>query len=516
MSPVDNIKDIFERTTLMQRAMLLAVVITFIASSVMLTKWARTPDMRLLYNELSPEEAGKITEKVAEKGIAYELRSGGTSVYVPEDNVYQLRLDMAREGLPAGDQGGYKLFDNEKIGISPFVQSVNLNRALQDELSKSIQMIEGVVFARVHLVRPEQTLFGANSDKTTASVVLKLKPGSALSGSNIAAITHLVSGSVEGLKTENVTVVDSAGKLLSNYASKDAVASGANTALEYRERVEQTLSKKAQDMLALVLGPGRATVSVAAVLDMSSQNQTRETYDPQTKIATKEEIKNKSEIGASAAAQGGAAGNPSTTKDETITTEYVVGKTIEQKNEMPGEIVSLSVSAIVDLTPSDSNAATASADGGGTAKAAAGGMIMTVADVEEIIRNAVGLKSTDSLKVVNAKFYQAPTVETVDKEYQESVKWSRYTDIARQASLGLLAVSALLALKMFAGGKKQAASGGAVAAMGGAASPAGLLGAGQSQGFEPMMLRTQIASALQNNPEEVKKLFARWAQDKGS
>ena len=227
-----NFNAIWQKTTLMQRAMLLAVVIACCISGALLTKWARTPNMRLLYQQLSPEEASKITEKIAEKNIAYELR-GGTSIYVPEESVYQLRLDMAKDGLPVGDQGGYKIFDDEKIGISPFVQSVNLNRALQEELAKTIQMIDGVVYARVHLVRPEQTLFGSQSEKTTASVVLKLKASSNLSQANIAAITHLVAGSVEGLKSENVIVVDSSGRLLSR-KSDDGTASAAGTVLEYK------------------------------------------------------------------------------------------------------------------------------------------------------------------------------------------------------------------------------------------------------------------------------------------
>ncbi|MHC4510022.1 MAG: flagellar basal-body MS-ring/collar protein FliF, partial [Planctomycetota bacterium] len=185
-----------------------------------------------LYQELAPEEAAQITEKISEKGIAYQLRSGGTSIYVPKENVYQLRLDMAKEGLPAGEQGGYKIFDNEKIGVSPFVQSVNLKRALQEELAKSIQMVDGVEHARVHIVRSEQTLFTSEAGTTTASVVLRLKPGYRLSALNIAAITHLVSGSVEGLNSENVTVIDSQGHLLSG-ESDPTMASGAGTVQDY-------------------------------------------------------------------------------------------------------------------------------------------------------------------------------------------------------------------------------------------------------------------------------------------
>lgn len=497
-----TITAIWQKTTLMQRAMLVAVVMACGISAMMLTKWAKTPNMRLLYQDVDAQEASKITEKIAEKGIAYELRGGGTSIYVPQENVYQLRLDLAREGLPSGDRGGYKIFDDEKIGISPFVQGVNLNRALQDELAKTIQMIDGVVYARVHLVRPEQALFGSSDSRTSASVVLRLKPGMNMSETNIAAITHLVAGSVEGLKFENVTVVDSTGKLLSK-AGDETLAAGAGTALEYKERVEQNLAKKAQDMLTHVLGPGRATVSVSAVVNMTSSSHTKETYDPTSKIATKEEIKNKSEVGATpAASQAQPAATGATTKDETINTEYVVGKIVEQKTELPGEITSLAVSAVVDLSPAQT------AD----ANAAAAGPVMSLKDVEEVIRNAVGLKSTDSLKVVNAKFNHPLPAADIEQDYQQSVKWNRYIEIARQSSLGLLAISALLVLKIFSGAHKRAES--AMPALGTSpAGAAGMLGAGQYE--EPTMLRAQIVGALERNPEEVKRLFSNWVDEKG-
>ena len=159
MNLFQKIRAIWQNVSLVQRALLIAVALTFVIAGALLTQWARRPDMRMLYHDLAPEEAAKITEKIGERGIAYELRNAGTSIYVPKAKVYQLRLDMAKEGLPADTQGGYKIFDDEKIGVSPFVQSVNLKRALQEELAKSIQMIDGVVHARVHMVTPEQTLF---------------------------------------------------------------------------------------------------------------------------------------------------------------------------------------------------------------------------------------------------------------------------------------------------------------------------------------------------------------------
>jgi flagellar M-ring protein FliF len=126
MNFFQKIRAVWQKIGLVQRALLMGLLLMFVAACALLVYWARRPDMKMLYQDISPEEAAKITEKIGEKSIVYELRNGGTSIYVPREHVYQLRLDMAKEGLPIGEQGGYKIFDNEKIGVSPFVQSVNL------------------------------------------------------------------------------------------------------------------------------------------------------------------------------------------------------------------------------------------------------------------------------------------------------------------------------------------------------------------------------------------------------
>jgi len=496
-----KIRAILQKISVVQQVLLVTVVLTFTIVGALLVHWARKPDMRMLYQELAPEEAAKITEKIAEKSIPYELRDGGTSIYAPKEKIYQLRLDMAREGLPEGEQGGYKIFEKEKIGVSPFVQTVNLKRALQDELAKSIQMIEGVVHARVHIVSSEQTLFSSDAGKTTASVVLRLKPGYRLSGQTVAAIAHMVAGSVEGLKSENVTVIDSQGSLLSGQADR-TMASGAGTVQDYRERVEQSLTHKIEDMLTAVLGPGRAAVGVSAVIDMNSVNTVTETYDPTAKVASKEEIKTGNETGAGGTAAAGQPATPgSTKKDETIVTEYEVGKTIKQAVILPGEIKSLSVAAFVDLSKADANEAGA----GGT-----GTMIMQLTEVEQIIKNAIGLREADLLKVVNVKFHRE--AELLPDEEQSN--WPRYIAIARHASLGVMAICALLVLRIFRGAKKKVES----AAMPGQL-PAGVGAIGFLPGevgrTEASAVRRQIASALQRNPEQVKQLFASWIEEKG-
>jgi flagellar M-ring protein FliF len=498
-----KISAVWEKISLVQRALLVAIVLTFIIAGALLTHWARRPDMRMLYQELAPEEAAQITDKIGEKGIVYELRNGGTSIYVPKEKVYQLRLDMAKEGLPAGGQGGYKIFDNEKIGVSPFVQSVNLKRALQEELAKSIQMIDGVNHARVHIVSSEQTLFTSEAGKTTASVVLRLKPGYRLSALNIAAITHLVSGSVEGLTSENVTVIDSQGRLLSS-ESDQTMAGGAGTVQDYRERVEQNLEQKVEEMLTAVLGRDRAKVRIHAVIDMNSVSTVTEKLDPKG-VATKEEETKTTETPASPATAGGGPSTPGGQKkeDTTFTSEYEVGKTVTNEVTLPGEIKSLSVAAVVDLSPADVNEAQA----GGQATT-----IMDPNDVEKLIENALGLDLTgaDSLKVVNVKF-QRSTETLLDEEESGGLD---FVAIARQASLGIMAVCALLVLRMFKGAKKKAKSEAGAEQLPAAGGAAGLLPGGTG-GSESLILRRQIAGALESNPERVRQLFTSWIEEKG-
>ena len=499
MNLFQKIRAIWQNVSLVQRALLIAVALTFVIVGALLTQWARRPDMRMLYHDLAPEEAAKITEKIDERGIAYELRNAGTSIYVPKAKVYQLRLDMAKEGLPADTQGGYKIFDDEKIGVSPFVQNVNLKRALEEELAKSIQMIDGVTHSRVHLVSAKQTLFTSQGKETSASVVLRLRPGYRLSTLNIAAITHLVAGSVEGLQAENVTVIDSQGRLLSR-ESDQTTDNGAGTVQDYRERVEQNLARKVEDMLTAVLGPGRATVRVSAVIDMTSGNLVTETYDPK-KVTTTEEITTTEEKkGNTPAADGKPAIEGGTKTDETILTEYVVGKTVEQKIDLPGDIISLSVAAVVDLSPADANEAA----GTETAK------IMELEEVEELIKNALGLKEADSLKVAEARFPRSAE-PPIGKEESGGLD---FVVIARQASLGITAICALLVLLVFRGAKKKASVAAAAEQLPSAEQPAGLLPEATG-GSERLALRKQIASALQNNPAQVKQLFSKWVEEKG-
>lgn len=500
---------VWQNVSLVQKALLLAIVMTAVLAAGLGTKWVTKPDMGLLYSNLDPEEAGKIIDKLGEKNIPYDLNANGTSVYVPKKQISQARLDLAKDGLPGSSRSGYGIFDNEKIGISPFVQGVNLKRALQDELAMSIQLIDGISHARVHLVSPKQSMFAVRKQNSSASIILKLRGGYRMSGLNIAAITHLVAGSVEGLKSENVTVVDSQGRLLSS-ESGNIIASGAGTVQDYKERVELYLSNQVQDMLATVLGPGRSTVKVSAVIDMTTSNTVTKTPDKKG-VKKKEEIQDKKEPlpPRPSAEEGGDPISGGTKTDKTILTEYEVGSTIETKTVLPGVITSLKVAVVVDLSPIE-----APAKEGEEADTSSAEPIMTVTDVEELIANALGDTTTATdIKVVEAKF-QNPIGPLLE---EGGINWSLYMAITKQSSLGIMAVCALIVLKIFSGAGKKALATAALPAelAGGEVQPTGLLPAG-NEAAQAMMLRQQLASTLQSNPNQAKQLFSSWLEEKGS
>jgi flagellar M-ring protein FliF len=495
---LDNFKEIWRRTSLVQRVLLLGIVLGFAGAGFFLVNWARQPELAILYTSLDPEQAAKVADKVRDQGVPYELTNGGTTIMVPSEKVYSLRLVMAGQGLPKSDQSGYRILDEEKLGASPFTQRINYNRAIEGELAKSIEMIEGVVNARVHVAQPESSLFADKDKQATATVVLAMRNGARMTPANVGAIVHLVAGSVESLSPDKVVVVDSQGTLLSGEGGSNELGKKAGTLLDYKGQVEEYLAKKAQDMLTAALGPGRATVRVDATVDTISSTTTTETYDPEKRVITKEETTSSSTPPADPKAAAGG-------KEEKSTNEYMVSKTTEQKTEIPGQVKSLTVAAFVDLTPPAK----------GADNAAPAALALTIADVQTIIRNAIGPLATEqNIKVVNTPFYRPPPA--TDQQAQEDAQSKRqlYLDIAGRGSLGLLVIGSLVALKLIRSPRKESTALASLGSDGVPGQPQAALAAVDS--MDPQVLRARITRALQENPEEVKRLFMNWVEsDKG-
>jgi len=486
-----NLGEAWQRTGLMQRVVLLGILLGCVGAGWFVFNWASKPSLAMLYSRLSPEEASQIVEKLRDEGVQYELKDGGTTIYADESKIYSLRLSMAGEGLPTGGgQAGYRILDDEKIGASPFTQHTDYIRAVEGELAKSIEVIDGVVSARVHLAKPESSLFAAAKRQSSASVVLRVKSGRRLAPGSVGAIVHLVAGSVEGLAPDNVVVVDALGNLLSGNGS--ALGGGADSLLEYKARVEQYLSQKVEGMLGRVLGAGKVSVEVDATLETSKLSSTKETYTPDGRVISKERTHSSS----GTPGEGGAAGG----KEEEIESTYALSRTVEEKTDLPGDIKSISVAAFVDLSAPPKPAGAA----GGAAPAAPLG----VKDIEDMIRSAVGLRQQDTLKVVNVPF-PAPVAAAADATETEGWMTKDFIlEMAKRVSLGVLVLGVLLVLRIFSRPKVRSEAG--KPALAAAEAGGGNLLTGDRSEPDADHLRAHITRALRENPDEVKRLFLAW------
>ena len=516
MGFLQNINAVWQKIGLMQRALLVAMTLACIITGALLTQWAMRPEMRLLFGNLDIDECSSIAEKIGEKDIPYEIRNGGRSVFVPSSEIYTLRASLARDGLvPKSGEPGYEIFDNEKIGVSPLVQKMNYNRALQGELAKTIQVFEGIEFARVHIVRPDQTMFTTDGDKASASVMVRVKPGWKISPVTIAAISNLVAGAVEGLGPEQVTIADSQGAMLSNRNESDPFIGGANTYKDYKSAVEQEMANRLLQSLEIVLGAGRATVITNAMLDMTQETVVSTTYEKG--IPIEESIDEASTIQEGITGEEGQTSSPgSTEKTSTTTSQYKLPEIQTTKTTVPGKITGWSVSVIVDLTKPKAPVQEGDQEGTPAAAGVAEELLMTEADVKEIIRTAIGPETLkeEHLTVKHVPFNRPTPTLAADAGFgYESLE--RYIEIARQSSMGVMAICALLALKIFTrAGRKAAIEGAAVSVKGLAAGTAGMLPA--SSGDEAVQaIRQQITAQLHENPEHVRQLFATWlAEDR--
>src|SRR5687767_5469814 len=237
-----------------QRTITVLAVAGLLIGGMMFAKWAATPTMVPLFTSLNAEDAAGITESLTGKGVPYELADGGSSVLVPQDKVYQLRVDLSAEGMPTGETVGYDLLDKQGITTSEFRQKVDYQRALEGELSKTITAIDGVEAATVHVVIPEDDIFAEDAKKPTASILVKNDPGKTLEPQQVQAVVNLVASSVEGLDPTQVTLADDKGTVLSAPGEDGTSAAAGDTRTQQTREFEHELAESIKTMLAKVVG----------------------------------------------------------------------------------------------------------------------------------------------------------------------------------------------------------------------------------------------------------------------
>lgn len=240
--------------------------------------WYQTPTYQVLYTSLSEKDGGAVINALQQMNVPFKAE-GTSAIKVPIDKVYEVRLKLAAQGIPKGG-AGFDLLDNQKLGVSQFVEQVNFQRALEGELVRTIEAISAVQGARVHLAIPRPSVFLRDQQKPSASVLLNLGGGKRLDPAQISGIVHLVSSSVADLPAQNITVVDQNGKLLIAPDVRGNKAGLDPSQLEYLQQVEASYIARIESIIAPLVGAGNVHAQVTADLDFSQTEQTAETFKP--------------------------------------------------------------------------------------------------------------------------------------------------------------------------------------------------------------------------------------------
>ncbi|GBD43057.1 Flagellar M-ring protein [bacterium HR40] len=341
-----------------------AVLLAMLGFAGFALQRALEPRYALLFAGLESREVAAITDKLDATGVPWRLNARGDAVLVPADRVASVRMALAEEGLPAGDVVGYELFDRGAgFATTDFQANVNLKRALEGELARTISSLEGVRAARVHLVQPVRRLFEKQTETPSASVFLSLGAGAKLGRRQVEGIRHLVASAVPGLEPGRVTVMDDRGELLAR-GEADAEGFVLEEADSYRRAFEENLRDKLVRALERTVGAGRVDAQVTAELDFDERTSTEEVFDPQSQVArstrTTEETSERSETGTSQAvtvtnnlpgAQQPPAAAP-TSNEQTNRTEevtnYELSRTVRSQRRRAPEIRRLFVAVQVD------------------------------------------------------------------------------------------------------------------------------------------------------------------------
>ena len=360
-----SVKTFWDKLSRPQKIITVVAPLLVAAALAALIIWASTPQYEVIFTKLSASDAGAITTKLKSLKADYKLADNGSTIMVPKQNADDIRLQLASAGLPQQSKFSFDYLNTMQLGETDADRKLRYTLALQNELENNLKLLNGVQDAQVHLVMPDPSLFTDSQQPATAAVTVQLVPGTSLSDDQVRAIANLISSSVEGLKPENVTIVDTNGNVLS-----DVLGNSNNTnrltANQYQlqQSVEDDTEKSVQSMLDRALGVGTTVVRVSADLDFNQTKVTRQTNGPGAVVSeqySNETTTNGSTAGGVPGATSNAAptyptgttGSTSSTKSDS-TKNYQVDTTQEVQVVSPGAIKRLSVSVLANsnvITP---------------------------------------------------------------------------------------------------------------------------------------------------------------------
>lgn len=412
-----------------------------------------TPEMELLYDDLSTVDSSAMAGKLSEAGILYDLSPDGKRIMAPADQVGEARMLLAREGLPNGGSMGYEIFDQQSgFGTTNFVQNINQVRALEGELARTIGALEGVKSARVHLVLPQRELFSRESRPASASVFLALRPGARLESEQILSIQSLVASAVPGLKADIVSIVDSNGNLLAR-GGDDQSSLLTVKAEEMRRDYELRMTRSIEDIVGRVVGYGRVRANVTADLNFDRISTNEELFDPATAVLRSSQTVEENNVERQAPSGDVSVQNnlPGVASDLFVdakpavennkveeTANYEISKTVRNMVREVGEVKKLSVAVLID-----GNYTTAE-DGTKTYQPRSQQELDQIA---ALVRSAIGYDQArgDMLEIVNMQFADIEASdETLEKNLLFGFERSDLLDSVQIIAVAIMIVLVIL------------------------------------------------------------------------
>lgn len=353
---VDAFQNFFSPLSGAQKALFLLFSVGILSLASMLFYWALQPSYTVLFGNLNPESAQTIVEDLKSSNVPYQLADNGRSIRVPRDQVYDLRLQFAAEGAAGSDYQGYELFDQNTLGMTDFMQRINKKRALEGELSRTVNSLDQVETSRIHIVLPERSAFQESTVDPSASVILNMKQGRRLQQEQIQGIGDLIAGSVEGLNVENVVILDQMGNRISDNVLVSEEMSTGSAAMRLRQETENYLTSKGQTMLDRVLGPGNSILRVATQHNFDRLTRESNIIDPESRTVVSEEERSSTNNDQTQQPVQGQQNQPPeamTTNEQqdessVSVTNYDVTRTREQLEREVGELERISASVLLN------------------------------------------------------------------------------------------------------------------------------------------------------------------------
>jgi flagellar M-ring protein FliF len=443
---------VFASFSIGQKAATICTVLGLVVGGYAFSTWAARPSFAPLYSNLAATDASAIVDKLKAAGTPYQLSDGGQTIMVPQDKVYELRLTMSGQGLPAGKDTGYSLLDKQGVTTSEFMQHVDYQRALEGELANTVGSLAGVTSATVHLAIPTPSVFTDTQQKPTASVLVATEPGQQLSAGQVQAVVHLVSASVVGLDPAQVTVADANGTILSTGSADGTDVMAGSTRAQQTAAYEQRLNGSLQQMLDQLVGPNHAVVTVTADLDYDQTDTKSQVYVSDPKLPPLSQTKKNETYTGTGVPSGGVlgpdnvqvpagAGGNGKYANTSQTQDNAVGMVTETRRTAPGAVRKLAVAVLLDKN---------------TAKG------IDTAAVQRLVSSAVGLdaKRGDTMAVTALPFDRTASTQAKDAltAAAKAKKQSKLLSMAKTGGMVLVVAVLLLvtALRARRGRKRSA------------------------------------------------------------